>query len=82
MYCSATPFRHGIYILLLIALLPGCMVGPDFHSPHSPPVKDYIKDHTTTETVDKAQQFHLGQTIPAQWWRVFHSEHINHLIQL
>jgi NodT family efflux transporter outer membrane factor (OMF) lipoprotein len=69
--------------LLLVA---GCAVGPDFAPPAAPDVTGY-----TPETLDKptasaatlggeAQRFNSGQDIPGQWWALYHSEPLNHLI--
>lgn len=66
------------------------MVGPNFHSPPPPQIKHFIKDQDAKQTItvgrkqnaEKAQNFNLEQTIPAQWWRMFHSETINKLIDL
>ncbi|WP_414973670.1 efflux transporter outer membrane subunit [Legionella spiritensis] len=82
--------KHCFCIFLLLCLsLTGCMLGPDFHAPRAPHTKQYIQGQKTGQTTSvlsagaagKAQHFHPGQTIPAQWWRVFHSSQLNTLIK-
>jgi NodT family efflux transporter outer membrane factor (OMF) lipoprotein len=73
---------------LLGAVLTGCMVGPDFHSPVAPKTQSYINGLLPNKTVKitgagkagKAQYFVNGQDIPAAWWFVFHSAALNDLI--
>lgn len=64
------------------------MVGPDFHPPATPPTTQYIKDVSPKKTINtpglgsagETQRFDLGQTIPAEWWQIFHSPKLNSLI--
>lgn len=75
-------------ILLLNTALSSCMVGPDFHSPATPKLENYTKTPLPPKTVSaktpgssgKAQDFQEGQSIPSQWWELFHSEELNDLI--
>ncbi|NNM68491.1 MAG: efflux transporter outer membrane subunit [Gallionella sp.] len=66
----------------------GCaMVGPDFQRPAPPSVKTYTKtpppDHSASpEAADESsQQLLEGRDIPAQWWTLFHSPALNHLVE-
>lgn len=69
-------------------VLIGCMVGPDFHSPHSPDVKSYTKTPLPKKTVSiksagkagKAQHFTTAKSMLSEWWRLFHSPELNKLI--
>lgn len=72
---------------LTLLLLPGCELGPDFHTPTPPGVKGYDK---TPVGAGKApvpvgkvvvQTLHPGQDIPGQWWTLFHSKTLNRLVQ-
>lgn len=72
--------------LLIMMLLSGCMMGPDFHRPPAPAIQHYtpkaVMQSTTSTNVlagDK-QQFVINQDIPAQWWTVFHSKPLEKLI--
>ena len=81
----------GLYfpILILSASLTGCMVGPNFHTPSAPATNRYTEGVLPKKTVNtpsvsqggKAQQFVMGQDIPAQWWALFHSPDLNRLVE-
>ena len=67
-------------------LAAGCAVGPNFKPPAAPPVKGYTQTplQTTAATPDvaggQAQRFEPGASIPADWWRLFHSKSLDALI--
>lgn len=69
-------------------LLTGCMVGPNFHTPSPPQVKRYTELPLPKKTVSaaikgsagKSQRYILGKDISAQWWTLFRSPQLNHLI--
>src|SRR5665811_2300004 len=73
---------------LLSAALSSCMVGPDFHAPKAPPTTRYTEKPQPRSTVSipksaaagKAQYFLPGHDISGDWWQLFHSQAINHLI--
>ncbi|CDZ77491.1 Outer membrane protein OprM precursor [Legionella massiliensis] len=82
------PFSKLCLTLSLAStLISGCTLGPDFHRAPPPPVKRYtaetLPSHTTSApaTAGKSQYFAKGQDIPAEWWKVFHSEPLNQLIK-
>jgi len=70
----------------LVCLLAGCAVGPDFHKPAAPDVKDYtvapLSATAATPGVvgGEAQNFDPGADISADWWTLFHSKPLNDLI--
>lgn len=71
-------------VLLLCTCAP---VGPDFHSPAAPKTTHYTYSKLPAKTsavkagnAGKSQTFLLNQTIPAEWWRLFHSSTLNQLI--
>ena len=79
--------RNSILILIILPVfLNSCMVGPNFHSPRSPRVKQYTeiplpaKTAKTRGSGGKAQKFLTGKDIPLMWWELFHSPAINKLI--
>lgn len=80
--------NFGVAILLLSALLAGCMVGPDFHAPRSPVVTRYTEYPQPKKTTyikaagrgGKTQYFRSGEDIPSQWWRLFRSPAINAMV--
>ena len=66
----------------------GCMVGPNFHSPKPPQIKQYAETPVPAQTVHtegvggQAQFFDKNKEIPLLWWELFHSNELNELIQL
>ncbi|MCX2563665.1 efflux transporter outer membrane subunit [Acetobacter thailandicus] len=80
---------------LSVLLQAGCAVGPDFRKPAAPAGEQYGQagrsSHVAGVTGEAEQAasgrqgvgqvFHVGQDIPAQWWRLFHSEALNALVQ-
>jgi len=57
------------------------MVGPNFHTPASPPTQHYTKNPLPEKTVGQSQHFNMGKDIPAEWWTLFHSPELNDLIR-
>jgi len=65
------------------------MVGPDFHAPTEPNVKNYTSTPLSKQTAGTAgvgssgqsQAFVFNQAIPAQWWSVFRSKTLDDLIR-
>lgn len=84
-------FRTVYYPLLISSvlglLISGCTLGPNFHRALPPPVKRYTKDELPLHTAaaqtiaGKSQHFVNGRDIPAEWWKLFHSEPLNQLIK-
>ena len=74
--------------LVFSILLNGCAVGPDFAPPKAPQTQgqtNYTREPLPAQLdpglASKAKQkFVPGGQIPAQWWQVFHSDSLNHLI--
>ncbi len=75
----------GGAVLLLLALA-ACAVGPDFRPPPAPAVTGYTPETLPAPTVSvavaagAAQEFVIGRDIPAEWWKVFHSQEIDALV--
>jgi NodT family efflux transporter outer membrane factor (OMF) lipoprotein len=78
---------RSIAPLLLACGLAACAVGPDFKTPDAPKVSRYTPEPALPVTTEaggphgQAQRFVPGMDIPAQWWRVFHSQPLNQLIE-
>jgi NodT family efflux transporter outer membrane factor (OMF) lipoprotein len=74
-------------IALLSELLTSCMVGPNFHPPTPPPVKQFTETALPAKTVGtkgtagSAQTFRNGEDIPLLWWELYHSPEINELVK-
>ncbi|MBU6410810.1 MAG: histidine kinase, partial [Verrucomicrobia bacterium] len=70
--------------LLLIA---GCAVGPNFKKPAAPTVSGYtttpLRSTAGVKSVPggEAQRFVQGLDIPGDWWKLFHSQPLNDLIE-
>lgn len=60
---------------LVLAMLTGCAVGPDFLSPAPPPVAGYLPGNSGPPRAVR------GADVSAQWWKVFRSRDLNRLIQ-
>jgi NodT family efflux transporter outer membrane factor (OMF) lipoprotein len=72
--------------LMVIAVLSGCAVGPNFKRPPAPTDADYGNASAPDETVSApgaaggAQRIVTGMDIPAQWWTVFESDKLDGLV--
>ena len=82
-------FTKSILTAFSVMSVMGCMVGPDFENPASPETDDYIapqKDPVKTVKskgrTGKSQKFVRCEELPAEWWRLFRSPELNHLIVL
>lgn len=78
--------RFGCSFLILATS--GCMLGPDFHHPAAPPIQRYTDKPLISSTIStntltgEKQYFVIGDTIPAQWWTVFHSKPLEKVIAM
>jgi NodT family efflux transporter outer membrane factor (OMF) lipoprotein len=81
-----SPIIRIVATPVLLLLISGCAVGPDFKRPSPPPVKSYTSQPLTQAKSAEAasvhpQQFAEGRDIPAEWWTLFHSPHLNQLVE-
>ena len=80
--------RPAIGLVAAVLLIGGCAAGPDFKRPAAPDVSDYtvgpLSATTTRAKVagGEAQRFVKGSDIAGDWWKLFHSEPLNKLIEL
>src|SRR5262245_46691143 len=80
--------RHAPALAFLgcALLLTACAVGPDFHAPAPPAVTTLTKEPLPETTVSASisgggpQRFVPGADIPEEWWKAFHSDTLNTLI--
>jgi NodT family efflux transporter outer membrane factor (OMF) lipoprotein len=66
-----------------LCLTAGCAVGPNFNRPDAAPVAKYThsSDPTATVAVDgTAQRFHMGESVTADWWRLFQSAQLDGIV--
>jgi NodT family efflux transporter outer membrane factor (OMF) lipoprotein len=72
----------------LLASLAACAVGPNFKRPAAPSAPGYGSAPMQGETASaegtggNAQRFVPGMDIPGQWWTLYQSEKLNHLIDV
>jgi NodT family efflux transporter outer membrane factor (OMF) lipoprotein len=73
--------------LLTAAMVNGCVVGPDFHSPAAPETRTYTATPVASTvaipgvTGGTAQRFTEGEEISAEWWALFQSPSLNALVE-
>ena len=69
--------------IALLALVSGCAVGPNFHSPKAPAAAGYTTQPLTATASSPSvpggeeQRFVKDMDIPAQWWALFESPTLN-----
>jgi NodT family efflux transporter outer membrane factor (OMF) lipoprotein len=84
---SARSFLTTGAALGTLALVSGCSVGPDFHSPAAPAVDGYTRQPSIAKTASaetpggEEQRFVTGQEIAHQWWMLYESPQLNALIE-
>ncbi len=70
---------------LLLLLLSGCAVGPNFERPPAPEGERYnatpLPAEITSSTGADSQHVQPGQRIPSQWWELFHSRPLNDVLR-
>ena len=73
---------------VLAAALAACTVGPNFHRPDAPGTTRYTEAPLPQETASapgtdggEAQRFVSGADLPAQWWSLYRSEPLEHLVR-
>jgi NodT family efflux transporter outer membrane factor (OMF) lipoprotein len=65
--------RRALLVSLALSLS-ACAVGPDFERPAAPSIETY----TAAPLPEKG--FALGQDLPAEWWKLFHSAKLDALV--
>jgi NodT family efflux transporter outer membrane factor (OMF) lipoprotein len=80
--------RSGLMAAFSASILAACAVGPNFHAPEPPSTERYTPGPQPTSTVSTeevaggaAQHFVPEGEVPAEWWRVLHSEPLDELIE-
>ncbi|HEY2395683.1 MAG TPA: efflux transporter outer membrane subunit [Rudaea sp.] len=88
------PFRASSYfcapqpwVIAGFLLLAGCAIGPDFEKPPAPDVAGYSVNPASAIAATPhvvggdAQKFIQDADVPGDWWVLFHSQHLNDLIE-
>ena len=79
--------KVATFTTMLVLVLAGCAVGPDFKAPKAPDTNVYTAEALPGKTAaapglaGAAQRFAPGQDIPGEWWTLFHSETLDGLIR-
>ncbi len=73
-------------VVLACALaLSGCAVGPRFERPPAPAGTAFLSAQRAPDLVpgqgEPPQRLVMGRTIPAEWWGLFHSPALNHVVR-
>jgi NodT family efflux transporter outer membrane factor (OMF) lipoprotein len=74
----------GVAVLMLLA---GCAVGPDFKRPAPPADTSYTPDPlpvataAARTTAGASQRFVSDINLPGEWWKLFHSQPLNALVE-
>lgn len=86
---TQTDYNHvrAITALILVGLLAGCAVGPDFKRPAAPEVLGYTAAPLPSQTASAptalgdAQHFSSGASMSTQWWHGLGSSKLDALIE-
>ena len=73
--------RRCLGTLVTATMLAGCTVGPDFHQPPLPDVRSFLPTGAAGGDKVAGVVLQRGTDIPARWWELFHSRHLNSLIE-
>jgi NodT family efflux transporter outer membrane factor (OMF) lipoprotein len=76
--------QRGTSFSLIIALLGGCAVGPDFVRPAPPDANRYTRQPQPEATIaadGQIQHFTPGAAITNDWWRLFKSEQLDAIVR-
>lgn len=82
---GSMPFAR-ILVLIAVALLAACAVGPNYRRPSLAPASRYTPVPSPAATAaasgpaGDAQSFNVEERVSAQWWTLFHSSALNALI--
>jgi NodT family efflux transporter outer membrane factor (OMF) lipoprotein len=70
---------------LLIAMMTGCEVGPDFVRPAAPSAKAYTTAKAAPDlnagSGEPPQRLVVGGAIPTAWWQMFHSRPLDSVVR-
>ncbi|MBV8261681.1 MAG: TolC family protein, partial [Paraburkholderia sp.] len=78
--------RDASSALLLVLLLAGCTLGPDFHAPEAPDATGWTREPVPAATASAAgpggrvQTFATAEHAPRAWWTQFGSAELNTLV--
>jgi NodT family efflux transporter outer membrane factor (OMF) lipoprotein len=74
-------------MFVVLMIITGCAVGPNFQRPNTPSVDRYTPQPLPAQTTSinikggQTQRFLQDMDIPGQWWTLFHSKPLNDLVE-
>jgi NodT family efflux transporter outer membrane factor (OMF) lipoprotein len=77
-------FQRGACLAVILAMLGGCAVGPDFVRPSPPDTDRYTRESLPEATVaadGQAQRFMPGAAVTADWWQLFKSAQLDAVVR-
>ena len=81
---SLHSFRSTAFLAVILAMLGGCAVGPDFVRPNTPAADRYTVESPPEATVvadQQVQRFVAGTAVPADWWQLFKSAPLDAVVR-
>ena len=72
---------------VIVGMLAGCAVGPDFRQPEPPSSSTYMAGQPSGTVAAKGpggtkQRFDTGADIPSEWWSLFRSDSLDRLVRI
>src|SRR5665213_2691917 len=77
-------FCRSACLVVILATLGACAVGPNFHRPAPPDAERYTAEPLPAATVvadEQAQQFTAGTALSADWWQLFKSAQLDAVVR-
>lgn len=72
-----------VWLIVILAMLSGCVVGPNFVRPAAPDTDRYTRELQSEATVKangQTQHFTNSNMLSADWWKLFQSPELNALV--
>ena len=83
MYKFRLLVQRGTCLTIILAMLGGCEVGPNFDRPAAPDTDRYtheLQSEATVEADGQSQYFTSSNTLIADWWKLFGSAVLNAIL--
>jgi len=80
MYKFRLLVQRGAHLAVIVVMISGCAVGPNFVRPAPPDTDRYTRELQSEATVaanGQAQHFKPSDTLIADWWKLFESTELN-----
>ena len=83
MYKFRFLIQRGSCLVVILAILGGCSVGPNFVRPAPPDTDRYTHELQSEATIaadDQVQHFTSSNTLIADWWKLFQSTELDAVV--